>query len=99
MATKGTNAKIKELKGVKPEKITKEQLEKVQEAVNTMNRANMEIGNMELKKHEMLHQLAGVKDELSALQEAFDKEYGTIDINIQDGTINYPQNGEADKKD
>ena len=28
---KGTNAKIKELKGIKPEKITDEQLEKVQE--------------------------------------------------------------------
>tara|TARA_R110000787_G_scaffold102151_2_gene207988 strand:+ start:1779 stop:2078 length:300 start_codon:yes stop_codon:yes gene_type:complete len=99
MATKGTNAKIKENLKVKPDKITKEQLEKVQEAVNKMNRANMEIGGMELRKHEMLHQLAGVKDELSALQEGFDKEYGTIDINIQDGTINYPQNGEADKKD
>ena len=32
--TKGTNAKIKELKGAKPEKITDEQLKKVQDAVN-----------------------------------------------------------------
>ena len=29
----------------------------------------------------------------------FEKEYGTFDINIQDGMINYPENGEADKKD
>ena len=37
--------------------------------------------------------------ELSAMQKEFEKEYGTFDINIQDGTINYPENGEADKKD
>tara|TARA_R110002167_G_scaffold83611_1_gene227014 strand:- start:32 stop:334 length:303 start_codon:yes stop_codon:yes gene_type:complete len=94
--TKGTNSKIKELKVEKPEKITKEQLDKVQEVVNTMNRANIEIGSMELRKHEMLHQLAGIKDELSTLQEEFDKQYGTIDINIQDGTINYEEDVKAD---
>ena len=88
MAT-GTNAKIKELKGIKPEKITDEQLKKVQETVNTINRAQIELGSMELRKHEMLHQLAGVKDELAELQEELKKEYGTVDVNIQDGTINY----------
>ena len=97
MATKGTNAKIKELKGIKPEKITSEQLEKVQKAVNTMNRAQLAVGSMELKKHELMHQLAGVKEELSALQAELQQEYGTIDVNIQTGEINY--NVEADKKD
>ena len=52
MATKGTNAKIKELKGINPEKITKEQLGKVQETVNNLNRSQLEIGSMEVKKHE-----------------------------------------------
>ena len=98
--TKGTNAKIKELKGIKPEKITDEQLKKVQDTVNNLNRAQLEIGSMELKKHEMMHQIAGLRDELTVLQTEFEKEYGTFDINIQDGMINYPkENGEADKKD
>ena len=96
---KGTNAKIKELKGIKPEKITDEQLKKVQDTVNNINRAQLEIGSIELKKHEMMHQIAGLRDELTLLQTEFDKEYGTFDINIQDGTINYTENGEADKKD
>ena len=87
--TKGTNAKIKELKGVKPEKITAEQLDKIQETINTINRAQIEIGSMELKKHEMLHQLSNIKDGLATLQQELQKEYGTVDINIQDGTINY----------
>ena len=93
--TKGTNAKIKELKGIKPEKITDEQLKKVQDSVNNINRAQLEIGAMELKKHEMMHHIAGLRDALTLLQSEFDKEYGTFDINIQDGTINYPENGEV----
>jgi len=99
MATKGTNAKIKELKGIKPEKITDEQLKKVQEAVNSINRAQLEVGSLEIKKHEMMHGVAGLREGLSSLQAEFEKDYGTFDIDIQDGTINYPENGEADKKD
>jgi ppGpp synthetase/RelA/SpoT-type nucleotidyltranferase len=99
MAAKGTNAKIKELKGIKPEKITDEQLKKVQDTVNNLNRSQLEIGSMEIKKHEMMHQIAGLRDELTVLQAEFEKEYGTFDINIQDGAINYPENGEVNKED
>ena len=98
--TKGTNAKIKELKGIKPEKITDEQLKKVQESVNNLNRSQLEIGSIEIKKHEMMHQIAGLRDNLTVLQGEFEKEYGTFDVNIQDGTINYPkENGETNKED
>ena len=96
---KGTNAKIRELKGIKPEKITDEQLKKVQDTVNNLNRSQLEIGSIEIKKHEMMHQIAGLRDELMVLQAEFEKEYGTFYINIQDGAINYPENGEVNKKD
>ena len=96
---KGTNAKIKELKGIKPEKITDEQLKKVQDTVNSLNRSQLEIGSIEIKKHEMMHNIAGLRDELTLLQGEFEKDYGTFDINIQDGKINYPKNGEVNKKD
>ena len=96
---KNTSKKIKELKGIKPEKITAEQLDKVQNTVNSINRAQLEIGSIELKKHEMMHQIAGLRDELTLLQSEFEKEYGTFDVDIQTGAINYKENGEADKKD
>ena len=84
----------------KAEKITDEQLKKVQDTVNSMNRAQLEIGSMEVRKHEMMHQIAGLRDELTVLQTEFEKEYGTFDVNIQDGTINYSkENGEVNKKD
>ena len=59
----------------------------------------LEIGNLEVKKHEMMHQANGLREDLATLQGEFEKDYGTFDINIQDGTINYPENGKADKKD
>ena len=96
----GTSKKIKELKGIKPEKITDEQLKKVQDTVNNINRAQLEIGSIELKKHEMMHHISGFREELTSLQNEFTKDYGTFDINIQDGTINYPgDNGETNKED
>tara|TARA_R110002012_G_scaffold68833_2_gene178624 strand:+ start:2850 stop:3146 length:297 start_codon:yes stop_codon:yes gene_type:complete len=96
---KGTNAKIKELKGIKPEKITDEELKTVQDIVNVINRGQIEIGSMEIQKHEVMHQMAVKRDELTLLQAKFEKEYGTIDINIQNGKINYPENGEVNKED
>ena len=71
---KGTTAKIKELKGIKPEKITDEQLKKVQDTVNTLNRSQLDIGSMEVKKHEVMHQIAGLRDSLTVLQGEFEKE-------------------------
>ena len=99
MAKTKKKEKIVDLKP-KAEKITDEQLKKVQDTVNNLNRFQLEIGSIEVKKHELIHRIAGLRDELTVLQGEFEEEYGTFDINIQDGTINYPQeNGEADKKD
>jgi FtsZ-binding cell division protein ZapB len=97
---KGTSKKIKELKGVKPEKVTDKQLEKIQSTVNSINQTQMEIGQLESRKHQALHYIAGINDELTLLQNELRKDYGTDDVNIQTGIINYPkENGEADKKD
>ena len=93
---KGTSRKIKELKGIKPEKITDEQLEKVQNTVNGVNRAQLEIGSMEVKKHELMHNIAGLRDKLTELQKEFEKEYGTFDIDIQSGTINHKEDVKTD---
>ena len=88
---KNTSKKIKELKGIKPEKITDEQLEKVQKLVGSVNKLQMEVGIMESRKHNALHNIAGINDQLTLLQGEFEKDYGTFDINIEDGTINYQE--------
>tara|TARA_Y100001951_G_scaffold66535_1_gene53504 strand:- start:184 stop:492 length:309 start_codon:yes stop_codon:yes gene_type:complete len=96
---KGTSKKIKELKGIKPEKITDEQLKKVQSTIDAVNRIQLELGSMEVKKHEALHRASALREELGMLQSEFEKEYGTFDIDIQTGTINYNKDDKADKKD
>jgi len=97
---KGTSKKIKELKGIKPEKITKEQLEEVQKLINDINRSQMELGQIETKKHAILHHISMLQEGVGRLRETFEKDYGTSDININDGTINYTkENGEVNKED
>ena len=92
--------KTPKVKDLRPEKITDEQLGKVQTSINNINRAQLEIGSIESKKHNILHSIAGLQEELSSLQKEFQEQYGTFDVSIQDGTINYPKdNGKADKKD
>tara|TARA_Y100001972_G_scaffold111570_1_gene144447 strand:- start:50 stop:331 length:282 start_codon:yes stop_codon:yes gene_type:complete len=92
-------AKKEKLVDLKPEKVTPSQLEKIQKTVSDVNRAQMEIGRLETQKHNLLHQIAGLQDELKLIQDELEKDYGTVNINIEDGTIQYPENGEADKKD
>ena len=99
MATKGTSAKIKELKGIKPEKVTEEQLKKIQDIVDKVNQTQMNIGQLEARKHQALHFLSGTNEQLGKIQTEMVEDYGTNDINIQDGTINYPADVEANKKD
>jgi hypothetical protein len=89
--TKGTSKKIKELKGIKPEKISKDQLKKLQDTIDNINRTQLEIGSLETRKHVMLHNVAVLRDKLTLLQEDFEKEYGTYDVNIKDGVINYKE--------
>jgi len=96
---KGTSKKIKELKGIKPEKVSDNDLQKIQSTIGGINKSYVEIGRLEAAKHNQLHLLAGMQDELALLQDELQKEYGTDDINVQTGEIKYKENGEADKKD
>ena len=93
---KNTSKKIKELRGVKPEKITAEQLEKVQTLINDINRSQMELGQLETKKHAILHHVSSLQEAVGVVRDEFEKEYGTSDVNIQDGIINYADDVKAD---
>ena len=92
-------AKKEELVDLKPEKVTASQLEKIQTVVSNINKSQMEIGRLETTKHMISHQVVTLQDELRKIQDELEKDYGTVNINIEDGTIQYPENGEADKKD
>jgi hypothetical protein len=80
----------------KPEKITTEQLERVQNTVNSVNRVQIEIGQIETRKHAIVHHISTLQESVGVIRLEFEEEYGTADVNIQDGVINYPkENGEV----
>tara|TARA_A100000172_G_scaffold71578_1_gene52258 strand:- start:581 stop:859 length:279 start_codon:yes stop_codon:yes gene_type:complete len=81
---------------LKPQKITDEQLKKVQETINNINRGQLELGSIETRKHMLLHQIGSIQEQLAGMQKEFEDQYGTFDINIQDGTINYKEDEPSD---
>ena len=91
--------KTPKIKDLRPEKITESQLNSVQSTVGTMDQLTVELGRMALQKHGLLKGLENIQSELDLLRQEFKKEYGTDNINIQDGTIKYPENGETNKED
>ena len=92
---KTKKAKKEEIVDLKPEKVTDEQLKKIQGLVDRINNAQMSIGQLETRKHQALHYIAGVNDELTVIQNELNEQYGTFDVDIQTGKINYPENGQA----
>ena len=91
--------KTPKIKDLRPEKITDTQLNKVQSTVKAMDHLTVELGRMAIQKHGVLSSLQAIQTELDLLRQEFKKEYGTDNINIQDGTIQYQENGEANKED
>ena len=75
----------------RPEKISEEHLENLQRLVNAVNGIQYNIGKMEQQKHTLLHNLSITQDRIGVFQETLKKEYGTFDINIEDGKINHPE--------
>tara|TARA_R100001463_G_scaffold131255_1_gene191160 strand:- start:139 stop:384 length:246 start_codon:yes stop_codon:yes gene_type:complete len=75
-------------KAEKPTKINNDELDNLQNVVNEINKAQMQIGIFQTNIHQLLHHIAGKNDELTLLKNGFEKEYGTSDINILDGHIN-----------
>ena len=91
--------KTPKVKDLRPQKVTAEELKRLQELVNMVRQGEMQLGSIETKKHSLLHQITGVQEQIGLLQKDFQESYGNVDINITDGTIQYQEDEQADKKD
>ena len=74
---------------LRPDSITSEQLIKLQGIVKSINTTQAEIGMLESRKHNLLHQVFEFQQVLSKFQTEIKEQYGTDDINISDGKISY----------
>tara|TARA_R100000278_G_C5471906_1_gene164784 strand:+ start:1221 stop:1487 length:267 start_codon:yes stop_codon:yes gene_type:complete len=84
-------AKRKTPKAAKPAKISNEHLNEMQKIINNLNRAQMEIGSLETRKHAILDHVVSFQGELAKMQENLKKEYGTDNINIHTGEISHDE--------
>ena len=67
-------------------KITKEQLEVITKHQKDLNKSLTNIGFLETKKHGLLHEYAGLVEDIEKYKAELEKEYGAININIEDGS-------------
>jgi|TARA_R100000700_G_C3046121_1_gene67735 FtsZ-binding cell division protein ZapB len=86
--------KIVDLKS-KPEKISEEHLKQVQSLINSVAKYQVEIGQLETRKQSLLNYISDLQKEIEKVRDVIKEEYGTEDINIDDGTINYKENGKV----
>ena len=75
----------------KAEKLTDEQLQKLQKSVGNINRAKTELGALELQKHSIVKIIEELGGALNELRTEFKNDYGTDNININDGSIMYSE--------
>jgi hypothetical protein len=92
----------------KPTKIEEQELAMIQSMIKTIEQLTTEIGQIEVRKHALMKAMEGVQTRLEGQRASIQTKYGTDNVNLQDGTISYPnpapqnnptENGEADKKD
>ena len=81
-------------------KITDEELKSVQEKVNKINQAQMQVGGLEVQKNVALEQVKTLQMDLQVIQKELEEKYGKVSVNLTDGTISeIPEENESDKKD
>lgn len=68
-------------------KISQEHLEELQKSVSDINQVALQIGNLELQKHSLLHQGVELQGDLQKFQTKLEDKYGKVSINIQDGSF------------
>lgn len=71
----------------KENKLTKEELETLQEHISKMNEVALQVGNLEIQKTAIMVQVEKLQSDLNEFKIELEEKYGTVSINIEDGTF------------
>ncbi len=77
---------MKKVESKEVSKITEEQLEVITKHQKDLNKSLTNIGFLETQKHSLLHEYAGIVDDIEKYKKELEDVYGAININIEDGT-------------
>ena len=86
----GKKEKVIDLKP-KVDKISDKHLSDLQKVVNTINAIQFNIGKFESQNHQLLHKLDEAQKGIQTMQDLLIKEYGSYDVSLEDGTINWSE--------
>ena len=70
----------------KVRKITEEQLTVIKDHQKDLNKSLTNLGFLETQKHSLLHEYAGLVEDIEKYKKELEDIYGAININIEDGT-------------
>ena len=77
---------MKKVESKEVSKITDEQLEVITKHQKDLNKSLTNIGFLETQKHSLLHEYAGIVDDIEKYKKELEDVYGAININIEDET-------------
>ena len=83
--------KKEKMKDLRAAAIKDEQLKELQNIVTAINKLQFDIGQMEVQKHTALDEMKKTQNKVGDMQNLLLREYGSYDVNINDGTINWPK--------
>jgi len=78
-------------------KIKDEQLVQLQALVNQVSQTQMELGQVESRKFDLIAAIPVFRKDLETFQKQLEDEYGKVIISVSDGTIRQKEDG-SDKK-
>ena len=78
--------------------ITEDQLKKIQDFQKELNKFLNEVGFLEAQKTAILGKFHEVNKETEDFKKELEKEYGSININLEDGSFTPIEKEEEDKK-
>jgi hypothetical protein len=81
-------------------KIKEKELKTIQEQQTKLNELVHNIGLLESQKHGLLHDIAIANKDIEEYKSVLEKEYGAININVEDGTYTkIEEDVESNKED
>ena len=78
-------------------KVKEEELKTIKDQQEKINSILHQLGYLESQKHGLLHELAGVNQDVEEFKSKLEEEYGAININLEDGT--YTEIKEEEKEE
>jgi len=67
-------------------KIKDEQLKRIQDIQKELSETLNSIGYLESQKHALLHKIKSINEEDQKIKTELEKEYGSVNINVEDGS-------------